>query len=69
MIVIKNPKTFCFNFDLLKYVDDNLKYEFELIIKCNESLADNKIKKGIEQLFSKYKNVNNIHEHIKQQNE
>ena len=67
--MIKNPKTFCVNFDLLKYVDDNLKSEFELIIKCNESLADNKIKKDIEQLFSKYKNVNNIHEHIKQQNE
>ena len=55
MTVIKNPKTFCFNFDLLKYVDDNLKSEFELIIKCNESLADNKMKKEMEQLFSKYK--------------
>ena len=27
MIVIKDPKNFCFNFDWLKYVDENLRHE------------------------------------------
>ena len=27
MIVIIDPKTFCFKFDLPKYVDENLKHE------------------------------------------
>ena len=65
MIVIRGPKTFCFNFGFPKDVDDNLKCEIEFIIKSNESLAENKIK----QLLPKYKNGNNIHEHGKQQNE
>ena len=30
MVVIRNPKTFCFNFDLPKDVDENLKGEIEL---------------------------------------
>ena len=46
-IVIRDPKTFSFNFDLPKDVDENLKREIELIIKSNKSLAENKIKKYI----------------------
>ena len=69
MIVIRDPKIFCFNFDWPKDVDENLKHEIEFIIKSNESLAKNKIKNEIEQLFLKYKYGNNIHEHEKQQNE
>ena len=69
MIVIKDPKTFCFNFDWPIYVDENLKHEIEFIIKTNESLVENVIKIEIEQLFLKYKHRNNIHEHRKQQNE
>ena len=34
-IVITDPKTFCFNFDLPKDVDENLKHEIEFIIKSN----------------------------------
>ena len=30
MIVKRDTKSFCFNFDLPKYVDENLKYEIEL---------------------------------------
>ena len=51
MIMIRDPKTFCFNFDWSKDVDENLKHEIELIIKHNESLAENIIKKQIEQLL------------------
>ena len=69
MIVIRNPKTFCFNFDFPKDIDNNLKCETEFIIKSNESLADIIIKNEIEQLVLKYKHGNNIHEHRKQQNE
>ena len=68
MIVIRDPKTFCFDFDWAKYVDQNLKLEIEFIIISNESLAENKQNK-IEQLLLKYKHKNNIHEHGKQQNE
>ena len=42
---------------------------FGFIIKSNESLAENKIKKEIEQLLLEYKHGNDIHEHGKQQNE
>ena len=69
MILITDPKTFCFNLDLPKYVDENLKHEIEFIIKINKSLAKNKIKNEIEQLLLKYKHGNNIHEHRKYQNE
>ena len=41
----------------------------EFIMKSNESISENKIKNKIEQLLSKYKHGNNIHEHRKQQNE
>ena len=68
MIVMRDPKTFCFNFDWPKDVEENLKYEMEFVIKNSESLAENKIKNEIEQLLLKYKHGNNIHEHGKQQN-
>ena len=38
MAVIRDPKTFCFNFDWPKN-DENLKHEIEFIIKSYESLA------------------------------
>ena len=68
MIVIRNPKTFWFNFDWPKYVDENLKHEIKIIIKSNESFSENKIKNKTEQLLLKYKHGNNIHEHRKQPN-
>ena len=45
MFVIRDPKNFCFNFDWQKYDDENLKHEIEFIIKINEPLTENKIKK------------------------
>ena len=69
MIVIRDPNTFYFDFNWLKDVDEYLKHETEFIIKSNESLAENKIKNKIEQLFSEYKHGSNIPEHRKQQNE
>ena len=48
MILIRDPRTFCFNFDWPKHVDDNLKHEIEFIVKSNKSLAENKIKNEIE---------------------
>ena len=49
MTVIRDPKTFCFNFDWQKIVDENLKHEIEFMIKSSESLAENKIKNEIKQ--------------------
>ena len=69
IVVIREPKTFYFDFDWPKYVDRNLKHAIEFIAKSNESLAENKIKNEIEQLLSKYKQGNIIHEHGEQQNE
>ena len=66
MIVISGPKTFYFNFHWLEDVDVNLKRNIKSIIKSNESLAANRIKNEIEQLLSKCKHGNNIHEHRKQ---
>ena len=43
--MIRDPKTFYFNFDPPKDVDENLKNEIEFITKNNESLTENKIKK------------------------
>ena len=45
MIVIRDLKTFCFNFDWPKYVDKNLKNKIYFSEKSHESLAENKIKK------------------------
>ena len=50
MIVIRDAKTFCFNFDWHKDVDQNLKHQIEFIIKSNESLVGTKIKNEIEQI-------------------
>ena len=61
VIVIRDPKTFYFDFDWPKDVDENLKHKIEFIIKSNEYLAKNKIKNKIEQLLSKYKHENDIH--------
>ena len=69
MVVMGEPKTFYFYFNLPKDVDKNLKDEIEFIIKHNESLAKNKIKNEIEQLLIKYKHGNYIQEHRKHQNE
>ena len=54
VIVIRDPKTFCFNFDWPKNVDENLKHKIKFIIKSNESFAENNIKNEIEQLPSKH---------------
>ena len=51
LIVITNPKTFWFNFDWPKNVVDNSKNRIGFIIKSNESLVENKMKKEIEQLL------------------
>ena len=51
MVVIREPKTFYFDFDWLKNVDENLKNDIEFIIISNQSLAENKIKNKIEQLL------------------
>ena len=51
--MIRDPKTFCFNFDWPKYVDEKLKHEIEFILKSNESLPKNEIKNEIQQLLLK----------------
>ena len=65
MIEIRDPKTFCFKFDLPKDLDEDSKHEIQCIIKNNESLAEKKIKNEIEQLLLKWKHGNNIPEHGK----
>ena len=55
LIAIRDLKTFCFNFDLPKDIDKNLKHEVEFILNSNKSLAQNKIKREIEQLLIEYK--------------
>ena len=65
MIIIRDPKTFCFRFDLPKDVDENLKHEIEFIIKSNESFTENKIKNKTKELLLKYNHGNNIHEYGK----
>ena len=66
--ILRDPETFCFNFDWYKHFDKNWKHEIGFIIKINECSAKNKMKDEIEQLLLKYKHRNNIHEHGKQQN-
>ena len=65
--MIRDSKTSYFDFNRPKDVDENLKNKMEFIIKSNESLAENKLKNEIEQLLSKYKHGNDIHEQRKQQ--
>ena len=69
MIVVRDTKTFYFDFHWPKAVDGNLKHKIAYIIKSNGYLAKNKIKNDIEQSLFKYKHGNNIHEHRKHQNE
>ena len=45
MIVIRDLKTFCFNFDVQKDVDENLKHGIKFIVKSNGALAEHKINK------------------------
>ena len=45
MIMIRDPKTFDFDFYWPKDVHENLKHETEFIIKSNELLAENTVKK------------------------
>ena len=52
MIVIRNPKTFCFNFNQPKDVDENMKHESEFIITNNKFLAENEMKKGNTKICS-----------------
>ena len=66
MIVIREPKTFYFNFDWSKKVDKSLKHEIEFIIKHNESSAEHNIRNEINLPLSKYKHGNNIHKYRKQ---
>ena len=66
-IVIRDPKTFYFDFDWTKDVGKNLKQEVEFIIKSNESFTENKIKNEIKQVLLKHKHGNNILEHERQQ--
>ena len=44
MVVIREPRTFDFNFDFPKDVGKNLKHEIGIIIKNNKSLTQNKKK-------------------------
>ena len=60
VIVIRDPKSFCFNFDWPKDADENLKYQIEFVIKSNKSLAEYQIKKEIGQILLKYKRGNDI---------
>ena len=69
MILARDPRRFCFNFDWSKDVYENLRDGIDFIITSNKSLTENKTKNEIEQLLSKFKHGNNIHEHGKQQNE
>ena len=39
MILITDTKTFCFNFDCPKCVDENLKHEIEFTIKSMEKYS------------------------------
>ena len=65
MVAIREPKTFYFDFDWPKNVDENLKHEIEFIIKSNESLADNKIKNiSMETIFMKNSKTNEPHKFV-----
>ena len=66
MIVVRDPKTFCFDLYWPKYSDENMKREIEFIIKINEFLVKWIIE--TEQLLLKYKHGSSIHEYGKQQN-
>ena len=52
IIVIKDPRPFSFTFHWPKNVDEYLKHEIEFFRKSNESLAENKIKAGLNNYYS-----------------
>ena len=58
MIVIRDPKTFYFNFDWPKDFDKNLEHEIEYIIS-HESLAGNKTKTRLNN-YCPYISLENI---------
>ena len=45
MVVVREAKTFYFDFNWPKDADDNFKHKIEFIRKSNECLPDNNIKK------------------------
>ena len=53
MIMVGDPKTLCFNFDLPKDFDESLKCEIEFIKKSNEYLAEIITKNETEQWLLK----------------
>ena len=53
-LVVTETKTFHFHFDSPKDVAKNLKHEIGHIIKCNEFLAEQRIKNEIDQFLFKY---------------
>ena len=61
VIVIKEYKTFYFDFDWSIGADENMKHEIEFIIKDNENSVENKIKNYIEQVLLKNMHGNDIH--------
>ena len=65
-MVVREPKTFHFNFDLPKTFNKSLKHETEFIVKRNEYLTEDKIKTKISQLLSRYKHGNDIYEYREQ---
>ena len=69
VIVIRDPKTFSFNFNLPKDVDENLRCETEYIIKSNESSVEIIMKNEVDLLIDliKIKHGSNIHQYRKLQ--
>ena len=63
-IMIKEAKTICF--DLLKDVNNNLRYGNNFILKRNDFLVEQTIRNKISWLLSKYNYGNNIQERRKQ---
>ena len=50
MIVIRDFRTFCFDFNWPINLDENFKHEIKFVIKSNRSLAEIIIKNEMEQL-------------------
>ena len=54
MILIRDPKTFHFNFDWSKDIDENLNSKIEFAMKSNESLVEDKKKTNKETRLDNY---------------
>ena len=54
MILIRDPKTFHFNFDWSKDIDENLKSKIEFAMKSNESLVEDKKETNKETRLDNY---------------